>query len=230
MARVRALPVPQIAARLDDRFPLLAAGDRAARPRQQTLRAAVDWSYELLSEPEQVLLRRLSVFAGWNLELAEQICADSEITAGQVLPLLAALIVKSLVITEDRASGAPRYRLLDTIREYAAEQLAASAEGPALRRRHRDYLLEQAEAALAQAFVRGDPPWPQRVALYHQVAGERANYELAWPTARAAAGLRICCSQRLRWISSGDVATGAAWFDRMLALGGEVPAALGQRP
>src|SRR5712691_5963930 len=83
-ARVSALSVEQIAARLDDRFQLLASGDRTAPPRQQTLRAAVDWSYELLTDPEQILLRRLSVFSGWNLEMAEGVCADEQIPAGLV--------------------------------------------------------------------------------------------------------------------------------------------------
>ncbi len=112
-ARVRALSVEQIASRLDDRFRLLASGDRTAPPRQQTLRAAVDWSYELLSEPEQILLRRLSVFAGWNLDMAEQVCADEQIPASTVLDLMAALIDKSLVTFDHELRGESRYRLLD---------------------------------------------------------------------------------------------------------------------
>ena len=127
-ARVRALSVEQIASRLDDRFRLLASGDRTAPARQQTLRAAVDWSYELLSEPEQILLRRLSVFAGWNLDMAEQVCADEQIPAGTVLDLMAALIDKSLVTFDHELRGESRYRLLDTIKEYAASRLAASGE------------------------------------------------------------------------------------------------------
>ena len=120
-ARVRALSVEQIASRLDDRFRLLASGDRTAPPRQKTLRAAVDWSYELLSEPEQILLRRLSVFAGWNLDMAEQVCADEQIPAGTVLDLMAALIDKSLVTFDHEVRGESRYRLLDTIKEYGGQ-------------------------------------------------------------------------------------------------------------
>ncbi|MGO9161395.1 MAG: ATP-binding protein, partial [Streptosporangiaceae bacterium] len=221
-ARVRALSVAQIATRLDDRFPLLAAGNRTAPPRQQTLRAAVDWSYQLLTEPEQVLLRRLPVFAGWNLEMAEAVCADAAMPAGQVLALLAALIDKSLVTVDGESAGVTRYRLLDTIRDYAAGQLAVSGEGAELRRRHRDYLLDLVETVLAQAFVRGDPAWPQRAALYHLVARERANYELALSECErrgdAAEGLRICCALRAPWVVYGDAADGAAWFDRLLAL------------
>ena len=117
-----------MASRLSDRFQLLASGDRTAPMRQQTLRAAVDWSYELLTEPEQVLLRRLSVFSGWNLDMAEQVCADEQIPADDVLDLLAALIDKSLVSLDGELTGDARYRLLDTIAEYAAGRLAASGE------------------------------------------------------------------------------------------------------
>src|SRR6266702_4138398 len=124
-----------------DRFQLLASGDRTAPPRQQTLRATVDWSYELLTGPEQVLLRRLSVFSGWNLEMAEQVCAGGEISAPMVLDLLAALIDKSLVTVDAELDGSARYRLLDMIREYAAVRLTASGEEAAVRARHRDYLL-----------------------------------------------------------------------------------------
>ena len=131
-ARVGALSVEQIAARLGDRFQLLASGDRTAPVRQQTLRAAVDWSYELLTEPEQLLLRRLAVFAGWNLDMAEQVCADEAIPAEQVLDLLAALIDKSLVTLDGELEGDARYRLLDTIREYATGRLRR------VRRRARD--------------------------------------------------------------------------------------------
>src|ERR1035441_7039143 len=178
-ARVRALSIEQIATRLDDRFRLLASGDRTAPPRQQTLRAAVDWSYELLTEPEQILLRRLSVFAGWNLEMAEEVCADEAIPAGQVLDLLAALIDKSLVTLDAELYGHARYRLLDTIKEYAADRLAASGEQAAFRQRHSAYMLRLLDGIVARAFVRGDPPWPERVAMYGRITVERPNYRAA---------------------------------------------------
>ena len=119
-ARVRALSIEQISARLTDRFGLLTTGDRTAPARQRTLRGTIDWSHELLSHPEQILLRRLSVFAGWSLEMAEQVCSDDAIPAGDILDLLAALVDKSLVVLEPEALGQARYRLLRTIREYAA--------------------------------------------------------------------------------------------------------------
>jgi predicted ATPase/DNA-binding CsgD family transcriptional regulator len=232
-ARVSALSVEQIAARLDDRFQLLAAGDRTAPPRQQTLRAAVDWSYELLTDPEQVLLRRLSVFSGWNLEMAEQVCADSAIPAPRVLDLLAALIDKSLVTLDGEVDGESRYRLLDTIREYAADRVAASGEAPALRLLHRGYMLFMAERICAQAFLRGDPPWPARVAMYNRSAAERANFRAALTVCLergdASEGLRLCSALRSPWVAYGDVTEGVGWFDRFLELDREVPAGVRAR-
>ncbi|HUY52211.1 MAG TPA: LuxR C-terminal-related transcriptional regulator [Streptosporangiaceae bacterium] len=221
-ARVRALSVEQIASRLDDRFRLLASGDRTAPARQQTLRAAVDWSYELLGEQEQILLRRLSVFAGWNLEMAEQVCADEQIPAGAVLDLMAALIDKSLVTFEHELRGESRYRLLDTIKEYASGRLTASGEEDTLRLRHRDYLLGVAEYVVSRAFIRGAPSWPERVAMYWQITTDLPNYRLALATSLhrgdAAEGLRICGAMRNPWVSYGAVTEGTEWFDRFLAL------------
>ncbi|HEY8044761.1 MAG TPA: LuxR C-terminal-related transcriptional regulator [Streptosporangiaceae bacterium] len=227
-ARVRALSVEQIASRLDDRFRLLASGDRTAPPRQQTLRAAVDWSYELLSGPEQILLRRLSVFAGWNLDMAEQVCADEQIPAGTVLDLMAALIDKSLVTFDHELRGESRYRLLDTIKEYASSRLAASGEEDALRLRHRDYLLGYGEYVVSRAFVRGQPSWPERVALYRAITVDMPNYRLALGTSLRrgdiAEGLRICGAMRNPWVTHGDVTEGAEWFDRFLVSAAGVPA------
>ncbi len=226
-ARVGALSVEQIAARLSDRFGLLASGDRTAPLRQQTLRAAVDWSYELLTEPEQLLLRRLAVLHGWNLDMAEQVCADAAIPADQVLDLLAALIDKSLVTLDAELEGDARYRLLDTIREYATGRLSASGEEPGVRRRHRDYMLRLAEGITEVAFVRGDPPWPVRVSLYRRILAERANSAAALAACLldgdTEAGLRLCCALRSPWVANGDVTEGIGWFDRFLDAGGDVP-------
>ena len=225
-ARVGALSVEQIAARLGDRFQLLASGDRTAPARQQTLRAAVDWSYELLTEPEQALLRRLAVFSGWNLDMAEQVCADEAIPGRQVLDLLAALIDKSLVTLDAEVDGFARYRLLDTIKEYASDRLHASGEGPAMRLRHRDYMLRLAEGIVAQAFVRGDPPWPVRVALYQRIGVERTNCRTALTAClefgEPDEGLRLSSALRSPWVTHGDVTEGTVWFDRFLGLPGEV--------
>lgn len=151
-ARVRSLSVESIAGRLSDRFRLLKGGDRTALPRQQSLRALIDWSYDLLTEPERAVLRRLSVFSGgWTLEAAEAVCADDAVDAADVTDLLAHLVDKSLVIPEP---GGTRYRMLETIRQYARERLEQAREKKALRARHLGYFLsfaEQARPALAGA-------------------------------------------------------------------------------
>ncbi|HEY1619136.1 MAG TPA: LuxR C-terminal-related transcriptional regulator [Streptosporangiaceae bacterium] len=232
-ARIRALSVEQVAARLSDRFQLLASGDRTAPPRQQTLRAAVDWSFELLSEPEQTLLRRLAVFSGWNLEMAEEVCADERIRADDVLDLLAALIDKSLVSLDGELAGDARYRLLDTIGEYAAGQLADSGEQDAIRAAHRDYMVALADGVVARAFVRGDPPWPARVAMYHRIDVERPNFRAALAECLRRGdceqGLRLCIALRSSWVAYGDVSEGVTWFDRFLSQPASVPDTLRAR-
>src|SRR5215469_7039081 len=140
-ARVRALSAEQIADRLADKFELLALGHRTAPPRQQTLRATVEWSNELLNMPERLLLRRLSVFHGWNLDMAERVCEDGQLPAFHVLDQLRALIDKSLVSLDGELNGDARYRLLDTVRELAAEQAAEADEMARLRLAHRDCML-----------------------------------------------------------------------------------------
>src|SRR5262249_48855727 len=135
-ARVRVFTVEQIAARLDDCFLLLTGGSRTALPRQRTLLATVDWSYDLLSEPERLLLRRLSVFAGgWTCEAAESVCGGSDLSAGAVLHGLSGLVDKSLVLAEEQGSE-ERYRLLETIRQYARDKLAESGDTDSVRDRH----------------------------------------------------------------------------------------------
>jgi predicted ATPase/class 3 adenylate cyclase len=135
-ARVRVLSVAQVASRLDDRFRLLTGGGRTVVARQQTLRALIDWSYDLLSDAERILLRRISVFvSGWTLEAAEAVAAGDDIEGVDILELLAHLVDKSLVVMLDRGATA-RYTMLETIREYAREKLVDSGEVVALRRRH----------------------------------------------------------------------------------------------
>ncbi len=146
-ARTRAMPIETIAERLNDRFKLLTTRDRTVLPRQQTLRALIDWSYDLLPPDEQRLFQRLSVFAGgWTLEAAEAVVADAPIELGDVMDLLANLVEKSLVML-DLDSG--RYRMLDTVRHYAAERLAASGDEAATRSRHLAWCLALAERARA---------------------------------------------------------------------------------
>jgi predicted ATPase/class 3 adenylate cyclase len=146
-ARTRALPVEAIAARLHERFKLLVTGDRTVLPRQRTLRALIDWSYDLLAPPERALFQRLSVFAGgWTLEAAEAVGAGGEIEAADVLDLLARLVEKSLVIADIEGG---RYRMLETVRQYARERLEEAAEADAARERHLAFYVGLAETARA---------------------------------------------------------------------------------
>ena len=138
-ARVRALSLTEILDSLHDRFRLLTGGARTAVRRQQTLRASVDWSHALLTEPERVLFRRLAVFmGGFDLDAAQAVAAGSDVERYQVLDLLTLLVDKSLVVAES-TSGPTRYRLLETIRQYALEKLGESGESDAVRTRHRDH-------------------------------------------------------------------------------------------
>ena len=226
-ARVRALSVEQIADRLRDRFQLLDSGDRTAPPRQQTLRATVDWSYELLDEAEQMLLRRLAVFSGWNLDMAEQVCSDEAIPVGAVLDLLISLIDKSLVVLDGEAAGDARYRLLDTIREYAVERLVAAGEESRLFLRHRDCILDLVEDMANRMFRRGDPLWPVRRAIFRRGIAEFGNFRIALATSlshgHTAEGLRLCTGLLNMWVPHGDQREAATWFDRFLVQeGGEV--------
>src|SRR5439155_609789 len=144
-ARVRALPIEEINTRLDNRFRLLTGGDRTALPRQQTLKALINWSYDLLNKQEKTFLHRLSVFAGgWTLEAAEKVCSGEGVEEFEVLDLLSQLVDKSLVLVDDHARE-PRYHLLETIREYGREHLSGSGEEAMLRGRHRDWCLHLSE-------------------------------------------------------------------------------------
>ena len=143
-ARTAVLPVESIAARLSDRFRLLVSGDRTALPRQQTLRALIDWSYDLLAETERLLFQRLAVFAGgWTLEAAETVCVGGAISADAVMNLLANLVQESLVQLEPEG----RYRMLDTVRQYAADRLAEGEDDGTTRTRHLRWALNFAETA-----------------------------------------------------------------------------------
>ncbi len=153
-ARVRALSLSEILESLHDRFRLLTGGARTAVRRQQTLRASVDWSHALLTEPERVLFRRLAVFlGGFDLDAAQAVAGSGEVERYQVLDQLTLLVDKSLVVADD-SGGRTRYRLLETVRQYALEKLGESGEADAVRSRHRDHYT--ALAALLDAPAGGD--------------------------------------------------------------------------
>jgi predicted ATPase/DNA-binding CsgD family transcriptional regulator len=223
-ARVPVLSVEQILARMTDRFALLTTGDRTAPPRQRTLRAAIDWSHDLLTEPEQVLLRRLSVFAGWSLDMAERVCADELVPSADLLDSLAGLVDKSLVVREPEMLGQARYRLLDTIRQYAAGKLAAAGETATFKLRLRGYLLTLAEGnfAVGMALVPGS--WQERVDTIRAYDIESGNL---WQVlgdcltdGDLATGLRLSTATRPAMLIRGEFALGCEWVDAFLAAPG----------
>ena len=187
---MRSLSIDDINRKLDQRFLILTGGSRTALPRQQTLRSLIDWSYELLSDRERRLLQRLSVFAGgWTLEAAEQVCADGGVVDQVVLDHLTSLCDKSLVVVEQNEGGY-RYRLLETVRQYAREQLLSSGGAEAVRARHRDCFLALAEEAHPQLKGPDQAKWLHRLETEHE--NLRASLEWSLADAGANAGLRLC--------------------------------------
>jgi predicted ATPase/DNA-binding CsgD family transcriptional regulator len=221
-ARVRALSVEQISARLDDRFGLLTGGDRSAAPRQRTLHATIEWSYELLTPPEQALFRGLSVFAGWSLEMAEQVCSGEAIPTREVLGLTAALVDKSLVVLEPEVLGQARYRMLDSIREYAATRLTEAGESAEFELRLRDYAVQAAEQNLAIGMALTPAPWSASVDVFRRYDVESSNISqvLNWCLAHAdpEGGMRLCIAVSPCWMVWGTFAEGGEWLDSFLAL------------
>jgi predicted ATPase/DNA-binding SARP family transcriptional activator len=214
-ARIRTLSVEQIAARLDDCFHLLTLGSRTALPRQQTLRMTMDWSHDLLSQPERIVLRRLSVFAGgFTLEAAEAVCAGDEVQSAQMLDLLTRLVDKSLVVTEYLAADT-RYRLLETIRQYAGEKLIEAGEKGSIRDQHLRFFLRLAEVAERKLQGRNQVEWLNRLDR------ERANLRaaLGWSNRESdnAAGLRLAASMWRFWFMRGEFGEGRRWLEETLA-------------
>ena len=215
-ARIGTLPIEKIAERLDDRFRLLAGGARDVLPRQQTLRAMIDWSFDLLAAREKILFARLSAFAGgFALEAAEAVCTDDAIAQHDVLDLLVGLAEKSLV---GLADDGERYRMLETIGEYARDRLEERGEAAAVRRRHRDYfvaLAEESEPELA-----GGPKQARRLTrleLEHDNFRAALRWSLAEPGNDAAA--RICGALYLFWVHRGHYREGLRWCDAAIAHG-----------
>jgi predicted ATPase/DNA-binding SARP family transcriptional activator len=192
-ARIKVLSVDEIASRLDDRFSLLTAGSRTAIPRHQTLRATIDWSYDLLTEQERILLRRLSVFAGgFTLEAAEAVCSQG-MRQSNILDLLGRLVDKSLVIVEaDSEVSGTRYRLLETIRQYALEKLVETGEASVIRDRHLDFYLSLAEKSEPHIFGHESVIWINR--LDKELDNIRAAMEWSTNSGKAVAALRIAGS------------------------------------
>jgi predicted ATPase/DNA-binding CsgD family transcriptional regulator len=211
-ARVRALSLAEIVEGLHDRFRLLTGGARTAVRRQQTLRASVDWSHALLTEPERVLLRRLAVFVGgFDLDAAREV-AGGEVQRHQVLDLLTLLVDKSLVVAEV-SRGRTRYRLLETVRQYAAEKLGESGEADAVRSRHRDHYT--AMAALLDAPARTD--YGQRLELADtDIDNLRAAFAWSRENSDVELALAVASSLQPLWVARGRLREGLAWFNAIL--------------
>jgi predicted ATPase/DNA-binding CsgD family transcriptional regulator len=222
-ARLRVLPAAELEARLDERFALLTGGSRVGLARQQTLRAMVDWSWELLTGAERAVLAALSVFAGgFGLVAAEAVAAAEDVSAGEVLGLLGALVDKSLVQFDHAGAGPGRYRLLETVRQYAAGRL--DARGPAAgaaRVAHRDYYLALAEAAAPQLVAADQAAWLDR--LDAELGNLRAAIAFSLTQPDPEPGLRLAASLRVYWRVRGHAAEGASTLRALL----DAPAAQG---
>ena len=225
-ARVPALSVQAIAARLDDRFRLLTGGSRTVLPRQQTLRAVVDWSWELLSEPERATLRRLSVFTGGcTLDAAEEVCGPAAAgeaaapggrpPAGQVLEAISRLVDKSLLVAEQGGDGQPRYHLLETVRAYAADRLAEAGEAERLARAHAEVFARLAERAEPELRGPRQLEWVRRLEADHD--NLRAALRWAATAGDGELALRLAAPLGWFWYMRGDRHDGTELLPAALA-------------
>jgi predicted ATPase/DNA-binding CsgD family transcriptional regulator len=215
-ARLRALGVDQILQRLDTSLRVLVGSSRTAPDRQRTLKAALDWSHALLTPREQVLFRRLAVFAGgWSLEAAEAVCAGDEVEDAEVLELLSRLVDKSLVVMEEEHDRRARYRLLEPIRQYALERLLACGELEPVRRQHAAFF---ASVAADCDIVGG----PRRQAVYDVLEREQDNMRAAlrWCVEHGETemGFRIASGHRNFWMIRSRFSEGRAWLDQLARL------------
>lgn len=217
-ARSKVLSVEQIADRLDDCFGLLSAGGRTAMPRHRTLRATMDWSYELLSREERALFRRLSVFAdGFSLEAAEAVCAGDDVERDGVLDLLSHLVDKSLVTAREE-DGEARYRMLETIRQYGQEKLEDAGEAEQVRERHAGYYLALAEEAGPELKGERQVAWLERLEREH--GNLRAAMRWLLERGEAAEAARLGWALWLFWGIRAHFAEERRWMERALSTGG----------
>ena len=211
-ARVKSLSVEQIALRLEDRFRLLTGGSRNALPRQQTLRALIDWSYDILPAPEQLLLARLAVFRdSFSLEAAEEICADhAALIADAILDLLEQLVDKSLILTEESAEGQTRYRMLETIREYSRLKQAAE-ERPELLERYQSWYTQLASEAEANLVGSEQTHWLVALDAEHN----NLRQAIAWSVGER--HLELCTALFRYWYLRGHWSEGREHLSEALA-------------
>ena len=215
-ARVRSMSVEEVNQRLNQRFALLRGGARTVPLRQQTLRAAIDWSYDLLSAAEKALFCAVSVFGGgWTLEAAERVCPGEDIEVREVLDLLASLADKSLVVSEERAATT-RYRMLETVQQYAIERLQGLGKEAHWHRRHLAHFLALAEAAEPQLTGKDQQAWLERLETEHDNLRSALARSIA-PGGDGEAGMRLASAISRFWLVRGYLAEGRGWLARLLA-------------
>jgi len=215
-ARLAMLPVEEIARLLDERFRLLRSGSRDL-PRHQTLGAMIDWSYELLDDAEKALFGRLSVVAGALKKTAAQaVCAGEPIATGEVVYVLIGLIEQSLVVADD---GGDRYRMLETVRQYARDRLRDSGEAERWWDRHLEHFLDLAEEVEPKLIGEEQARWLQLLVDEH----DNLRGALSWAAdgPRASSGLRLCAALQRFWLVRGYFAEGRAWCSRLLETTGD---------
>lgn len=229
-ARVTALSVQQVAQRLTDSLGLLTGGGRTVAPRHRTMRATLEWSHQLLGEPERKLFRRLSVFAGgWALEAAEAVGEGSGIPRGEILDLLSKLVDKSLIVAEGGYEGTLRYRMLEPVRQYAWEHLEGSEEMDRVQERHASHYLALAEQAEPELLGARPEPWLERL----EIERDNLRAALSWaldsdvePGQRAeVVGLRLAAALGRFWNMHGP-GEGCRWLEKGLAKGAAAPASV----
>ena len=222
-ARVGTLSLEQISERLEGSLALLTGGARTALDRQRTLRGTLDWSYGLLLEPERVLFRRLSVFAGgWTLGASEAVASGEGVAQGEVLDILSGLVEKSLVVAKGTAEGDVRYRLLEPIRQYALEKLEESGEAEDVTRAHAEHFLALAEEAEPNLVGPREAEWLERLG----VELDNLRAALTWASERREAelGLKLAGALTWFWFLEGHSGEGRRWLEGALVRGGDTPA------
>ncbi len=220
-ARVRALSLTDILTGLQDRFRILTGGVRTSVRRQQTLRASVDWSHALLTEIDRVLFRRLAVFqGGFDLDAAQAVVTDEHLQRHQVFDEVALLVDKSLVVSEN-TSGPTRYRLLETVRQYALEKLGESGEADAVRARHRDHYTDLA-TLLDQPSSAGRRQHVEQAET--DIDNLRAAFTWSRDNADSERALQLASALQPFWLTRGRVVEGLSWFGAVLTDPGSCPA------
>jgi predicted ATPase/DNA-binding CsgD family transcriptional regulator len=218
-ARVGTLSIEQISERLEGSLELLTHGGRTAVSRQQTLRGALRWSYDLLSEPERKAFRRLSVFAGgWNLDASEAVASGEGVAQSEVMESLSGLVEKSLVVAKEAVQGSMRYRLLEPIRQYALEKLEESGQAEAAKHAHARYFLALSEEAEPELLGPREAQWYERLEEEH----DNIRAVLSWSLEGAdpESGLRLAGAIWWFWHRHGHLREGIRWLERALARGG----------